>query len=129
MRQSPLRLIAFAVALLIAIGWAIGAGWYVVEQWPVRAAMARVELAREEIACGNRSASTANQQRCRDLAEIMSRADQAQAYFIDGLVVFGPTLLLLGAAWWVRRGQGGTRNRPRSGHAPPHRHHRPSAAA
>lgn len=123
-RQSPWRSIAFASALLIAGIWAVGAGWHVSETWPVRNAMARVDLAREEIACGNRSASAANQQRCRDLAEIMSQAEQAERYFIDGLVVFGPTLVLLGAALWFRRGQKGTR---RNRHPPHHHHHRPSA--
>ena len=127
-RQSPWRSVAFASALLIAGIWAIGAGWHVSEAWPVRKAMARVDLAREEIACGNRSASPANQQRCRDLAEIMSRAEQAEAYFIDGLVVFGPTVLLLGAAFWFRRGQGGDGGR-HNGHHGHHHHRRPSAVA
>jgi len=125
-RQSPWRSVAFASALLIAGIWAIGAGWHVSEAWPVRKAMARVDLAREEIACGNRSASPANQQRCRDLAEIMSRAEQAEAYFIDGVVVFGPAvLLLLGAAFWFRRGHGGGGN-DHHGH---NHHRRPSAVA
>ena len=122
MRQSPWRSIAVATAVLIAGIWAVGSGWQVSEAWPVRDALARVDLAREEIACGNRSASPANQQRCRDLAEIMSRGEQAEAYFLDGLVVFGPTLLLLGAAFWIRRGHGGNRH---NGH---HGHRRPSAA-
>ncbi|MBM3549783.1 MAG: hypothetical protein FJX54_22825 [Alphaproteobacteria bacterium] len=128
MRQSPWRPIAFAVALLIACIWAGGAGWYVMQQWPVRAAMARVELSREEIACGNRSASPANQQRCRDLAGIMSSAEQAEWYFIDGLIVFGPTLALLGFGWWVRRSQrsGGRSHHSRHHHRP---HPRPSATA
>lgn len=122
-QQSPWRLIAFASALLVAVIWAIGAGYHVSEAWPVRSAMARVELAREEIACGNRSASAANQQRCRDLAEIVSRAELAEGYFFDGLIVFGPTLVLLGAAWWFRRGQGGSR---KNGHHPGQQHnHRP----
>ncbi len=125
MRQSPWRSIAFASALLIAGIWAVGSGWRVSEAWPVRDALARVDLAREEIACGNRSVSPANQQRCRDLAEIMSRSEQAEAYFLDGLVVFGPTLLLLGAAFWIRRGQGGGRHNGHPGH---HHHRRPSAA-
>ena len=127
-RQSPWRSVALASALLIAGIWAIGAGWHVSEAWPVRKAMARVDLAREEIACGNRSASPANQQRCRDLAEIMSRAEQAEAYFIDGLVVFGPTVLVLGAAFWFRLGQGGDGGRHNGHHGHPH-HRRPSAVA
>jgi hypothetical protein len=123
MRQSPWRPIALAVALIIAGTWAVGAGWYVSEAWPVRAAMARVELAREQNACGNRSASS--QQGCRELAEIMSRAVQAQSYFVDGAVVFGPAVLLLGFAWWLRRSQ----RRPRNGPHHPHHHHTPSATA
>jgi len=124
MRQSPWRSVAFATALLIAGIWAVGSGWQVSEAWPVRKAMARVDLAREEIACGNRSASPANQQRCRDLAEIMSRAEQAEAYFLDGVVVFGPSIVLLGVAFWLRRGQGGGRHNGHHGH----HHRRPSAA-
>jgi hypothetical protein len=124
MRQGPWRSIAFAIALLIATIWAVGAGWYVSDAWPVRSAMARIELSREEIACGNRSASAANQQRCRDLAEIMSRADQAQAYFFDGLIVFGPALLIFGLAYWLRPRR--PPGRPKNQH--PHHHHRPSAA-
>ena len=90
--------------------------------------MVRVDLSREEIACGNRSASPANQQRCRDLAAIMSRAEQAEAYYIDGLVVFGPTMLLLGAALWFRRRQGEDGGRRNDHHG--HHHHRgPSALA
>ena len=79
--EGPWRLIAFTLALLIAGAWAVAAGWYVMEDWPVRAAKARMELAREEIACGNRSASPANQQRCRDLvlSRIFRTFDQAAA--------------------------------------------------
>lgn len=120
-QQSPWRLIAFASALLVAIIWAIGAGYHVSEAWPVRSALARVDLAREEIACGNRSASAANQQRCRDLAEIVSRAGLAEGYFLDGLVVFGPTLVLLGGAYWLRRGHAGSRKS--SQHPGSHHHH------
>lgn len=122
-RQSPWRWIAFAMALLIACIWAVGAGWYVSESWSFRHATARMELAREEIACGNRSASQANQQRCRDMAEIVSRAEVAERYFLDGMVVFGPALVLLGVAFWFRRGGRGGRNDHRG-----HHHDRPSAA-
>jgi hypothetical protein len=126
MRQSPWRSIAFAVALLIASIWAVGAGWFVSDAWPARNAMARIELSRDAISCGNRSASPAKQQGCRDLAEIMSRAEQAEGYFIDGVVVFGPVLVLLGVAWWLRRGQRGGGKGHKNHH--PHHHHRPSAA-
>ena len=126
MRQSPLRTVAFAAALLVSAAWAIGAGWYVSDRWPVRNAMARVELAREEMACGNRSASPANQQRCRDLAEIVSRAELAEGYFLDGLVVFGPVFIVIGGAFWLRRGP---RGGPGDHHSSHHNHHRPPAAA
>ena len=125
-RQTPWRSVAFASALLIAAIWAIGAGWHVSEAWPVRKAMARVDLAREEIACGNRSASPANQQRCRDLAEIMHSAEMAEAYFADGVVVLGPALLVIGLAFWLRRR--GARLDRRGHHGPHPHHHRPSAA-
>lgn len=129
-RQSPWRSIAFAAALMVAGIWAVGSGWQVSETWPVRDALSRVDLAREEIACGNRSASPANQQRCRDLAEIMNHAERAEAYFMDGLVVLGPSLLLLIAAFWIRRGQGGGNGGRQNGHhdGRHHHHRRPSAA-
>ena len=121
MRRSPWRAIAFAAALLTAVAWGVVSGWYVSDAWQFRHAKARMELAREEISCGNRSGSPANQQRCRDLAELMSRASQAEGYFIDGVIVFGPVLALLGVAFWLHRGQrGGHKDRPH--------HHHPSAA-
>lgn len=125
MRQSPWRTVAFTAALLTAVAWSGVSGWWVSQSWQYRDVMARVELAREGIACGNRSASPANQQRCRDLAEIMHSAEVAEAYFADGVVVLGPTLLLVGLAFWLRR-----RGASRDGrnHHGPHHHHRPSAA-
>ena len=125
MRQSPWRKVAFAAALLIAVTWSAVSGWWVSQSWQYRDVMARVELAREGIACGNRSASAANQQRCRDLAEIMHSAEVAEAYFADGVVILGPGLLLIGLAFWLRR-RSGQRDR-RNNHGP-HHHHRPSAA-
>jgi hypothetical protein len=119
MRQGSLRTIIFAVSLLVAVLWAIGSAWYVSESWPVRHAKARADLAREEVACGNRSASPANQQRCRDLAEIMNRAELAESYFIDGVVVVGPMLVIVGVALWLRRGARGGR---KDHHGHPHRH-------
>ncbi len=124
MRQSPWRTVAFVAALLTAVTWSAVSGWWVSQSWQYRDVMARVELAREGIACGNRSASPANQQRCRDLAEIMHSAEVAEAYFADGVVVLGPGLLLIGLALWLRR-RGARRDR--RNHGPDH-HRRPSAA-
>lgn len=117
--QRSWRTAAFVMAAIMAGLWAIVSGLRVSEAWPVRGALARVELAREETACGNRTASPANQQRCRDLAEVMNRADQAEAYFLDGLVVFGPPALLLGVGLWFRR-RAKSRKVP-SGHGRPRR--------
>ena len=50
MRQSPWRLVAFSAALVIAVTWSVASGWYVSQSWPLRQTMARIELAREEIA-------------------------------------------------------------------------------
>ncbi len=126
-QQNPWRLIALASALLVAVIWAIGAGYHVSEAWPARNALARVDLAREEIACGNRSASAANQQRCRDLAEIVSRAELAEGYFFDGLVVLAPTLLLFGVVAWRIRGRP-ERHAPHRAHPRLDNPHNPSAA-
>ncbi len=126
MRHSPWRTVAFAAALLTAVSWIGASGWWVSQSWALRDVMARIELSREGIACGNRSASPANQQRCRDLAEIMHSAEVAEAYFADGVVVLGPALLVIGLAFWLRRR--GNRPDRRSHHGPHHHHHRPSAA-
>lgn len=125
MRQTPWRTVALAAALLTALTWSGVSGWWVSQSWTHRDVMARVELAREEIACGNRSASPANQQRCRDLAVLVNSAEVAEAYFIDGVVVFGPALLFVGLAFWLRR-RGG--HRDGRNHPGPHHHRRPSAA-
>lgn len=125
MQRNIWRSLACVAALLLALSWGIGSGWWVSQSWPLRGAMARIELAREEVQCANRSASSANQQRCRDMAEIMSKADMAEAYFIDGAVVLGPSLILLGLAIWLWRGlDPGDRRR----HDRPHHDHHPSAA-
>lgn len=125
MQRKIWRSLACVATLLMALGWGVGSGWWVSQSWPLRGAMARIELAREESQCGNRSASAANQQRCRDMAEIMSNAETAQAYFIDGTIVLGPALLLLGLAVWLWRGLD-PRDRRRQGR--PHHDHHPSAA-
>jgi hypothetical protein len=125
-RRSPWRSSIFIVGLLVALAWMGAAGWWVVDSWPMRAAMGRVEQARAESQCSVRSGSSANQVRCRELVEIMARAEQAQSYFIDGILVFGPALLLVGIVYWRSR-----KERPRRGgtpHPPPQHHHRPSAA-
>ena len=126
-RRSSWRSPVFIIALIIALGWIGGAGWWVMESWPMRATMGRVELARAENQCNARSGSPANQARCRDLVELMHRAEQAQDYFIDGILVFGPALLLVGIVYWRSRK---TRPPRRGGthHPPPQHHHRPSAA-
>ncbi|MBM3549170.1 MAG: hypothetical protein FJX54_19700 [Alphaproteobacteria bacterium] len=128
MRIPSWRLLTFAAVVVAGTTWMLGAGWQVSRPWPVRDALAKLELSREEVACNHRFGAD-NQQRCRDLARIMSQADHARAYFEDGLVVFGPLLPLAGFAWWLLRGSRGGHppriGRPGSGY--PHRH-RPSAA-
>jgi len=128
-RFSFLRILSLAAVVLGGVAWTIGAGWQVTRPWAVRDALARVELSREEVACNYRFGED-NQQRCRDLARIMARADRATAYFEDALIVFGPVLPLAGIAWWLLRGhRGGPSGGRRPGHGYHHpRHHRPSAA-
>ncbi len=125
MQRKIWRSLACVATLLMALGWGIGSGWWVSQSWSLRGAMARIELAREESQCGNRSGSPANQQRCRDMAEIMSNAQTAQAYFVDGAIVLGPALLLLGLAVWLWRGMD-PRDRRRNGR--PHHDRHTSAA-
>jgi hypothetical protein len=125
-RRSPWRTPAVIVAILVGLAWIGASGWWVIEAWPMRATMGRVDLARAENQCNARSGSAANQARCRDLVELMHRAEQAQDYFIDGILVFGPPILLFGIVYWRSR-----RHPPRRGgthHPPPQHHHRPSAA-
>jgi hypothetical protein len=129
MRFPTWRFLALVAVTLIAFGWTIGASWQVSRSWPVRDALARVDLSREQVACNHRFGAD-NQQRCRELARLMNRADRATAYFEDGLMVFGPVLPLIGLGWWLLHGmRGGQRDR-RHGHGyhHAHRHHRPSAA-
>jgi hypothetical protein len=126
--RFPWRVLTFSAVVVAGVAWTLGAGWQVSRPWPVRDALAKVELSREEVACGYRVGED-NQQRCRDLARIVSRSERATAYFEDGLIVFGPILPLAGIAWWLMRS--GRNSRPprlgRPGHGY-HRHHRPSAA-
>jgi hypothetical protein len=125
-RNSPWRLITFISALLVAVAWIGVSGWWVSQSWPLRNAMGRVEQAREQAQCSTRSGSQANQIRCRELVEIMHRAETAELYFVDGLLVFGPSLLLIGVAFWARRGD--PPGRTGSRHPPRHHHQRPTAA-
>ena len=125
-RKSLLRSITFVSALVVALAWCVGAGWHVMESWPLRSALARVELARAENQCSSRMGSAANQMRCRELVEIMHRADRAEVYLVDGLIVFGPSLLLIVVAIWVRRS--GSHTNRRGGPRGHHHQHRPRAA-
>lgn len=128
MRFPSWRLLSFIAVTLVAFVWTIGASWQISRPWPVRDALARVDLSREEVACSHRFGAD-NQQRCRELARLMNRADRATAYFEDGLMVFGPVLPLIGLGWWLLHGMRSGRNDRRPGHAyHTHRHHRPSAA-
>jgi hypothetical protein len=127
-RRSHLRSITFLTALVVALAWCVGAGLHVMESWPLRNALARVELARAENQCSSRTGSAANQMRCRELVEIMHRADRAEVYLVDGVIVFGPSLLLIGVALWVwRSGSSTGRGGPRRQRGE-HHHHRPRAA-
>jgi hypothetical protein len=119
-RRSPWRIPVLILAFLVGLAWSGGSGWWVIDSWPMRATMDRVDQARAESQCSVRSGSGANQARCRELVELMHRAGQAQGYFIDGLIVFGPSVLLVGLVFWLTRGRGPQR--------PPQHHHRPSAA-
>jgi hypothetical protein len=125
-QKRLLRSITFVTALVVALAWCVGAGWHVMESWPLRNALARVELARAENQCSSRMGSAANQMRCRELVEIMHRADRAEVYLVDGLIVFGPSLLLVAVAIWVRR-SGSDTNRRGGSRGHPHQH-RPRAA-
>jgi hypothetical protein len=127
MRRSSWRYLTFAILTVIATVWTVGASWQVSRDWPVRDALARVDLSREENACSYRAGED-NQARCRDLARIMSRADHATTYFEDGLMVFGPVLPLIVLAWWLLSGSKGGRSDHRRHSYHPPRHHRPSAA-
>ena len=120
-RRAFWRSIGLAATLLVACTWAVGAGWQLSRPWPVREALARVELSREEVACGYRMGGADNEQRCREMARLISRSDLARAYFSDGLIVVAPVLVLLGIAYWLSRGY----RRPR--HPPPY-NRRPSPA-
>lgn len=112
---SSWRLILGAVLILAGGLWAILTTARLNDSWPVRDALARVELAREEANCSYRMGGTDNQQRCRDLAQLISRGDSATAYFNDGLIILGPALLLFVVAGLLFRG--------RREHRPPHRTH------
>ena len=126
-RHSLWRSIGLAATLLVAGTWAAGTGWQVSRSWALREALARVELAREEAACSYRMGGPDNEQRCRELARIISHTDLAKTYFTDGVIVVLPVLALLGLAFWLGHS-------PRPHHPPqrPHdydRHHRrPSPA-
>lgn len=126
-QASSWRVIVGATLVLVGSLWAALAGGHLSKSWPVRDALARVELSREEVACGHRMGGSENQQRCKDLAQVMSRADTATEYFNDGLVVLAPALLLFGVAAWLIRGRP-ERHAPHRVHPRLHDLRRPSAA-
>lgn len=119
-RRNPFRSITFVSALLVALAWAGGSGWWVSRSWPWDIALAKVEQARSEARCNTRWADPSFRSRCRELVAVMARADRAHLYFNDAMVVFGPSFLLIGMALWLR----GRSDPPRR-----HPHHRRASAA
>jgi len=106
MHRTLTRWIVFGASVLVAGAWIVGAGLSVSSTWSLRAAMARVEQAREEARCGFRPGADDTRQRCRDTVQLIYSSEGATAYFEDGLVVFGPAMLSILAGFvWFRRGR------------------------
>lgn len=104
MRARVWRSLLSYAAVLLAWGWMLGAGGWLFPAWPARAAIDRVELARDQAQCTFRSVSPANQARCREIVRMDHSAHAARVYFEDGLIIVGPGLLLLAGAVVLRRG-------------------------
>jgi len=104
MRERVWRSLLSYAAVLLAWGWMFGVAGWLLPTWQARAAVDRVELARDQAQCAFRSVSPANQARCREIVRMDHSSHAARVYFEDGLIVLGPGLLLLAGAVVLRRG-------------------------
>ncbi len=104
MRERVWRSLLSYTAVLLAWGWMLGVAGWLLPTWQARAAVDRVELARDQAHCAFRLVSPANQARCREIVRMDHSSHIARVYFEDGLIVLGPGLLLLAGAFALRRG-------------------------
>jgi hypothetical protein len=107
MQPEVKRWVGLYAFVVLAIAWMIGAGTWIAPTWSLRDALAKTEQAREEDRCAFREGGQDhdNAERCRDTVQLIHDNENATAYFEDGLIVFVPALLAIGAGFvCLRRG-------------------------
>jgi hypothetical protein len=103
MRLSPVRIAIIAGAALVALAWAGASSMYVIDSWEMRKVNLRRDIFREQAECKTRPGPEATAERCRDLAELMTRARYGERYIFDFALVFGPTLGIGILGWYLQR--------------------------